>query len=187
MENFVSLPRHQDINEAEANFSVARVYCQNFAFVHVAQAQFEHSQGKQWLLLTDTHVRTCTHTRWHCLFLMSGISLAAGVSLQAIQRKPFTYCKKQLNWGPNRKKCWRQPYRACKQEEWTCPVWRIRKMYHVSLYNVCFEMIKLAVNIGMTMEKLEYINFIVYFVFFLNILIIHFATLFFPCFSVIKQ
>lgn len=40
-----SFSRNQDINEAEANFSVARLHCQNFAFVHVAQAQFEHSQG----------------------------------------------------------------------------------------------------------------------------------------------
>lgn len=38
--------RIQDVNEAEANFKVARSHCQNFAFVHIAHAQFEHSQGK---------------------------------------------------------------------------------------------------------------------------------------------
>ncbi|XP_075868717.1 dual specificity protein kinase Ttk isoform X2 [Nelusetta ayraudi] len=42
---FAELKANQDINEAEANFSIARLHCQNFAFVHVAQAQFEHSQG----------------------------------------------------------------------------------------------------------------------------------------------
>lgn len=41
------LSRNQDINEAEANFSIARLQCPNFAFVHVAQAHFEHSQGTQ--------------------------------------------------------------------------------------------------------------------------------------------
>lgn len=38
--------RIQDVNEAEANFKVARSHCQNFAFVHIAHAQFKCSQGK---------------------------------------------------------------------------------------------------------------------------------------------
>lgn len=42
---FAELKANQDISKAEANFSVARLHCQDFAFVHVAQAQFEHSQG----------------------------------------------------------------------------------------------------------------------------------------------
>lgn len=42
-----SSSRNQDINEAEGNFSVASLQCPDFAFVHVAQAQFEHSQGRQ--------------------------------------------------------------------------------------------------------------------------------------------
>lgn len=74
MEGFVlfSLPRNQDINEAEANFSVARLHCQNFAFVHVAQAQFEHSQGKPSLLLTRTHGQSLSYVwyfHWVLLFL----------------------------------------------------------------------------------------------------------------------
>lgn len=44
--------RIQDVNEAEANFKVARSHCQNFAFVHIAHAQFEHSQGKDKLFKT---------------------------------------------------------------------------------------------------------------------------------------
>ncbi|MEQ2213797.1 hypothetical protein XENOCAPTIV_021154, partial [Xenoophorus captivus] len=35
----------QDVNEAEVNFNVAISHSQNFAFVHVAHAQFEHSRG----------------------------------------------------------------------------------------------------------------------------------------------
>ncbi|XP_076593747.1 dual specificity protein kinase Ttk [Chaetodon auriga] len=42
---FAELKAIQDGNEAEANFNVARSHSQNFAFVHVAHAQFEHSQG----------------------------------------------------------------------------------------------------------------------------------------------
>ncbi|XP_029308452.1 dual specificity protein kinase Ttk [Cottoperca gobio] len=42
---FAELKAIQDVNEAEANFNVARSHCPNFAFVHIAHAQFEHSQG----------------------------------------------------------------------------------------------------------------------------------------------
>ncbi|XP_068425973.1 dual specificity protein kinase Ttk [Clinocottus analis] len=42
---FAQLKAIQDVNEAEANFNVARSHSQNFAFVHIAHAQFEHSQG----------------------------------------------------------------------------------------------------------------------------------------------
>ncbi|XP_017268616.1 dual specificity protein kinase Ttk [Kryptolebias marmoratus] len=42
---FAELKAIQDVNEAEANFKVARSHCPNFAFVHIAHAQFEHSQG----------------------------------------------------------------------------------------------------------------------------------------------
>ncbi|XP_044063780.1 dual specificity protein kinase Ttk isoform X2 [Siniperca chuatsi] len=42
---FAELKAIQDVNEAEANFNVARSHSQNFAFVHIAHAQFEHSQG----------------------------------------------------------------------------------------------------------------------------------------------
>ncbi|KAM4735436.1 dual specificity protein kinase Ttk isoform 2-T2 [Anableps anableps] len=42
---FAELKALQDVNEAEANFNVATAHSQNFAFVHIAHAQFEHSQG----------------------------------------------------------------------------------------------------------------------------------------------
>ncbi|XP_045901054.1 dual specificity protein kinase Ttk [Micropterus dolomieu] len=42
---FAELKAIQDVNEAEANFNVARSHCQNFAFVHIAHAHFEHSHG----------------------------------------------------------------------------------------------------------------------------------------------
>uniref|UniRef100_A0A4W6E699 Dual specificity protein kinase TTK n=1 Tax=Lates calcarifer TaxID=8187 RepID=A0A4W6E699_LATCA len=42
---FAELKAIQDVNEAEANFNVARSHSQNFAFVHIAHAKFEHSQG----------------------------------------------------------------------------------------------------------------------------------------------
>ncbi|XP_028281318.1 dual specificity protein kinase Ttk [Parambassis ranga] len=42
---FAELKAIQDVNEAEDNFNVARSHSQNFAFVHVAHARFEHSQG----------------------------------------------------------------------------------------------------------------------------------------------
>ncbi|XP_078109803.1 dual specificity protein kinase Ttk [Sander vitreus] len=42
---FAELKAIQDVNEAEANFNLARSHSQNFAFVHIAHAQFEHSQG----------------------------------------------------------------------------------------------------------------------------------------------
>lgn len=95
-------------------------------------------------------------THWHWLLCLGHFTDCCCFPPQAIQRKPFTSCKKHLNWGLNQKKCWRQPYRACKQEKWTFPVWRIRKMYHVSLY-VCFVLnkIKLAVSVGIIIENLE--------------------------------
>ncbi|XP_029360640.1 dual specificity protein kinase Ttk [Echeneis naucrates] len=43
---FAELKAIQDVNEAEANFNVARSHSQNFAFVHIAHAKFEYSQGK---------------------------------------------------------------------------------------------------------------------------------------------
>ncbi|XP_077455707.1 dual specificity protein kinase Ttk [Stigmatopora argus] len=42
---FAELKAIQDVNEAEANFNFARSYSQNFAFVHIAHAEFAHSQG----------------------------------------------------------------------------------------------------------------------------------------------
>uniref|UniRef100_A0A669DWC9 Ttk protein kinase n=1 Tax=Oreochromis niloticus TaxID=8128 RepID=A0A669DWC9_ORENI len=42
---FAELKAIQDVSEAEANFNVARSHSQNFAFVHIAHAQFEMSQG----------------------------------------------------------------------------------------------------------------------------------------------
>ncbi|XP_061631669.1 dual specificity protein kinase Ttk isoform X2 [Phyllopteryx taeniolatus] len=42
---FAELKAIQDVNEAEANFDVARSHSQNFAFVHIAHAEFAHSQG----------------------------------------------------------------------------------------------------------------------------------------------
>ncbi|XP_010776001.1 dual specificity protein kinase Ttk-like [Notothenia coriiceps] len=42
---FAELKAIQEANEAEANFNLARSHCPNFAFVHIAHAQFEHSQG----------------------------------------------------------------------------------------------------------------------------------------------
>ncbi|XP_022609169.1 dual specificity protein kinase TTK isoform X1 [Seriola dumerili] len=42
---FAELKAIQDVNEAEANFNVARSHSQNFAFVHIAHAKFERSQG----------------------------------------------------------------------------------------------------------------------------------------------
>ncbi|XP_028326813.1 dual specificity protein kinase Ttk [Gouania willdenowi] len=42
---FAALKAIQDVNEAEDNFNVARSHSQNFAFVHIAHAQFEHSRG----------------------------------------------------------------------------------------------------------------------------------------------
>lgn len=99
----------------------------------------------------------CDGTHWHWLLCLGHFTDCCCFPPQAIQRKPFTSCKKHLNWGLNQKKCWRQPYRVCKQEKWTFPVWRIRKMYHVSLY-VCFvltKIIKLAVSVVIIIENLE--------------------------------
>uniref|UniRef100_A0A3B4F9H4 Dual specificity protein kinase TTK n=1 Tax=Pundamilia nyererei TaxID=303518 RepID=A0A3B4F9H4_9CICH len=42
---FAELKAIQDVIEAEPNFNVARSHSQNFAFVHIAHAQFEISQG----------------------------------------------------------------------------------------------------------------------------------------------
>ncbi|XP_061574200.1 dual specificity protein kinase Ttk [Cololabis saira] len=42
---FAELKAIQDVNEAEYNFNLARSCSQNFAFVHIAHAQFEHSRG----------------------------------------------------------------------------------------------------------------------------------------------
>nr|XP_019947008.1 PREDICTED: dual specificity protein kinase TTK isoform X1 [Paralichthys olivaceus] len=42
---FAELKAIQDVSDAEANFNVARSQSQNFAFVHIAHANFEHSQG----------------------------------------------------------------------------------------------------------------------------------------------
>ncbi|XP_040899330.1 dual specificity protein kinase Ttk isoform X1 [Toxotes jaculatrix] len=42
---FAELKAIQDVNEAQANFNVARSHSPNFAFVHIAHAKFEHSQG----------------------------------------------------------------------------------------------------------------------------------------------
>lgn len=41
---FAQLKAVQDVNEAEANFNVARSHSQNFAFVHIAHAKFQYSQ-----------------------------------------------------------------------------------------------------------------------------------------------
>uniref|UniRef100_A0AAY4E8L0 Protein kinase domain-containing protein n=1 Tax=Denticeps clupeoides TaxID=299321 RepID=A0AAY4E8L0_9TELE len=51
---FAELKAIQDVSEAQDNFHVARSHCQEFAFVHIAHAQFELSQGNikksTWIL-----------------------------------------------------------------------------------------------------------------------------------------
>ncbi|KAM9310497.1 dual specificity protein kinase Ttk isoform 2-T2 [Pholidichthys leucotaenia] len=51
---FAELKAIQDTSEAQANFNVARSHSHMFAFVHIAHAQFEHSQGNTkraiWIL-----------------------------------------------------------------------------------------------------------------------------------------
>uniref|UniRef100_A0A9J7Z6I7 Ttk protein kinase n=1 Tax=Cyprinus carpio carpio TaxID=630221 RepID=A0A9J7Z6I7_CYPCA len=42
---FAELKAIQDVNDAQASFDIARSHCKDFAFVHVAYAQFELSQG----------------------------------------------------------------------------------------------------------------------------------------------
>ncbi|XP_056458952.1 dual specificity protein kinase Ttk [Gadus chalcogrammus] len=42
---YAELEAIQDVNEAEAHFIVATSHSQNFAFVHIAYANFEHAQG----------------------------------------------------------------------------------------------------------------------------------------------
>uniref|UniRef100_A0AAQ5XCE6 Protein kinase domain-containing protein n=1 Tax=Amphiprion ocellaris TaxID=80972 RepID=A0AAQ5XCE6_AMPOC len=42
---FAELKAIQDVNEADAHFNVATSNSQNFAFVHIAHAKFEHSRG----------------------------------------------------------------------------------------------------------------------------------------------
>jgi len=37
----------QDVNDAQASFDIARSHCKDFAFVHIAYAQFELLQGKE--------------------------------------------------------------------------------------------------------------------------------------------
>lgn len=60
--SFSVLNRIQDVNEAEANFNVARSHSQIFAFVHIAHAKFEQSQGRDvvgFLVQRNTFVQTC--------------------------------------------------------------------------------------------------------------------------------
>ncbi|XP_077383063.1 dual specificity protein kinase Ttk isoform X2 [Festucalex cinctus] len=52
---FAELKAIQDVNEAEANFNVARAHCQNFAFVHIAYAEFLHSQGSTKMCMYILH------------------------------------------------------------------------------------------------------------------------------------
>lgn len=40
----------QDVNDAQASFDIARFHCKDFAFVHIAYAQFELLQGKETLV-----------------------------------------------------------------------------------------------------------------------------------------
>ncbi|XP_056618468.1 dual specificity protein kinase Ttk isoform X2 [Triplophysa dalaica] len=42
---FAELKAIQDVNEAQASFDIARSHCKDFAFVHIAYAQFELLQG----------------------------------------------------------------------------------------------------------------------------------------------
>lgn len=91
--------RIQDVNEAEDNFKVASSHCQNFAFVHIAHAQFERSQGRDKhifkIILTDVKILTWHTIHWsYCL-----LSCAQGT-----QRELFTSCKMLLNWVQNQRK-----------------------------------------------------------------------------------
>lgn len=129
-----SFIRIQDINESEANFTVARAHCQSFAFVHVAHAQFEHSQGRErWAFCFCTPIHILM-TQYLGYFSVCYIS-----SYQATQREAFTSCRMLLKWVPNQRNCWRQPYKKCKQGRRPCYVRRIRKMYHVSIYSCLHE------------------------------------------------
>lgn len=37
----------QDVNDARDSFDIAKSHCKDFAFVHIAYAQFELLQGKE--------------------------------------------------------------------------------------------------------------------------------------------
>ncbi|XP_026858578.2 dual specificity protein kinase Ttk isoform X1 [Electrophorus electricus] len=51
---FAELKSIQDVNEAQDSFEIARSHCKDFAFVHIAYAQFELLQGNEkksaWIL-----------------------------------------------------------------------------------------------------------------------------------------
>ncbi|XP_067458404.1 dual specificity protein kinase Ttk [Thunnus thynnus] len=52
---FAELKAIQDVKEAETNFNVATSHSQNFAFVHIAHAQFENSQGNTKRAISILH------------------------------------------------------------------------------------------------------------------------------------
>ncbi|XP_052002723.1 dual specificity protein kinase Ttk-like [Xyrauchen texanus] len=43
---FAELKAIQDLNDAQSSFDIARSHCKDFAFVHIAYAQFKLLQGK---------------------------------------------------------------------------------------------------------------------------------------------
>lgn len=66
--------RIQDVNTAEDSFKIASSHCQNFAFVHIAHAQFDRSQGRDEhilkIILFDVKILTWHSICWsYCLLL----------------------------------------------------------------------------------------------------------------------
>lgn len=132
--SFFPFIRLQDVNEAEANFNVARSHSQSFAFVHVAHAQFEHSQGTEMCFAFLFFNLNMKYELW--LVIISGVTVSALLSYQATQREAFTYCRVLLNMEPNQRNCWRLRCRECKLGLHHSSVQRIRKMYQVSIFTL---------------------------------------------------
>lgn len=81
--------RIQDVNEAEDNFKVASSHCQNFAFVHIAHAQFERSQGRDehifklfYLMSKYRHDTACVDLIVCCYIMYPGNTKRAIYILQ---------------------------------------------------------------------------------------------------------
>lgn len=70
----------------------------------------------------------------HSQDTISHVSLSDILFYQVTQKKAFTSCRMLLNWVPNQRNCWRQPYKICKEGKHTSFLQRIRKIYNVSIY-----------------------------------------------------
>lgn len=136
------------MNKADASFNVASSHCQSFAFVHIAHAQFEHSQGREMsiVLLVHKHILMTQHPGYFsvCYVILPGNTkrgiyiLQNAIELGARPKEQLEAALQRMQVGKTRLSCSEDKENVPREADllsivyfWECnlSIWKIPPMF----------------------------------------------------------